>query len=248
MSGADAALFDIDADGKVTFKAAPDFEAPVDEDGNNVYDITVNASDGVHSTTKNVAITVTNENDNDPVFTSGTSANFAENGTGTVYDANATDADNLGTLTYSLSGDDAALFDIDLTGKVTFKAAPDSKPRRMRTATMSTTSSSPPPMARIRPPGCHDTVTDQNEIPPEITSGDTATFAENDTGTAYDTSATDADTDVDELTYTLSGDDAALFNIDADGKVTFKAAPDSKTRRTRTATMSTTSPLPPPTA
>ena len=80
--------------GEVTFKAAPDFETPTDADGNNVYDITVTASDGLNSTEKDVAITVTNENDKAPEFTSGDTASVAENTTGTVYTASATDADN----------------------------------------------------------------------------------------------------------------------------------------------------------
>jgi hypothetical protein len=47
LSGTDAALFDMDAtSGAVTFKAAPDFEAPADAGGDNVCDITVTASDG----------------------------------------------------------------------------------------------------------------------------------------------------------------------------------------------------------
>ncbi|RWK04170.1 cadherin domain-containing protein, partial [Mesorhizobium sp.] len=127
LSGTDAALFDINAStGEVTFKAAPNFEAPADSGGNNVYDLVVTASDGTLSTDRSVAITVTNVNDNAPVFSSGTTANFAENGTGVAYDANATDADNLGALTYALSGTDAALFDINAsTGEVTFKAAPN---------------------------------------------------------------------------------------------------------------------------
>ena len=61
-----------------------------------------------------------------PVFTSGTTANFAENGTGTVYTAAATDADG-DTPTYHLvGGADQALFDIDSSsGALTFKSAPD---------------------------------------------------------------------------------------------------------------------------
>ena len=43
--GADAALFDIVA-GNLVFKTAPDFENPIDTDANNVYDVTVQASDG----------------------------------------------------------------------------------------------------------------------------------------------------------------------------------------------------------
>ena len=47
LSGTDAALFTIDGDtGAVSFRAAPDFEMPGDDDGDNVYDIVVTASDG----------------------------------------------------------------------------------------------------------------------------------------------------------------------------------------------------------
>ena len=61
LSGADAGRFDINATtGVVTFRAAPDFEAPTDAGANNVYDIVVTASDGRNSTTQNVAVTVTN--------------------------------------------------------------------------------------------------------------------------------------------------------------------------------------------
>ena len=61
LGGDDADLFNIDAaTGAVTFKAAPDFEAPADAGADNVYDITVTASDGVDtSAAQAVAITVT---------------------------------------------------------------------------------------------------------------------------------------------------------------------------------------------
>lgn len=46
ISGADAALFTIDADtGVLAFDAAPDFEAPVDQGGDNLYELTVTVSD-----------------------------------------------------------------------------------------------------------------------------------------------------------------------------------------------------------
>ncbi|MFN7306389.1 MAG: FG-GAP-like repeat-containing protein, partial [Acetobacteraceae bacterium] len=87
LGGTDAALFNISSSGAVTFKAAPNFEAPADAGGNNVYNIIVTASDGTLSTSQNVAITVTNVNEAAPSITSGTTASFAENGTGTVYQA-----------------------------------------------------------------------------------------------------------------------------------------------------------------
>lgn len=66
LSGIDAALFLIDPDsGEVTFKTAPDFEAPTDAGGNNVYDFVVTASDGVNATDLAVAVTVTDVAEND---------------------------------------------------------------------------------------------------------------------------------------------------------------------------------------
>ena len=123
---ADAALFNIDATtGVVTFKSSPNYEAPGDAGGNNVYDITVGASDGTVTTTKDVAISVTNVNEG-PVFTSATTASFAETASGAAYTAAATDPDAGAVLTYSISGADAALFDIDATtGAVTFKSSPN---------------------------------------------------------------------------------------------------------------------------
>ncbi len=125
LSGTDAALFTIDANtGEVSFIEAPDFEAPGDDGGDNVYDIIATVSDGTTDTEQAVTIRVTNENDNAPIFTSPTTANTAENQFA-AYEAAATDADG-DTLVYSLSGTDAALFTINAdTGAVRFRAAPD---------------------------------------------------------------------------------------------------------------------------
>ena len=104
--------------------AAPDFEMPGDANRDNVHDITVTASDGDNSANHNVAITVTNENDNVPAFTSPATVSVAENQVA-AYEAAAADADG-DPLRYSLSGTDAALFTIDAnTGEVRFMAAPD---------------------------------------------------------------------------------------------------------------------------
>ena len=49
LSGTDADLFTINPDtGEVRFIEAPDFEAPDNVDGDNVYDIVVRASDGTN--------------------------------------------------------------------------------------------------------------------------------------------------------------------------------------------------------
>ena len=46
VGGADQSKFTIDASGVLTFVAAPDFEAPGDVGGDNVYDVAVQVSDG----------------------------------------------------------------------------------------------------------------------------------------------------------------------------------------------------------
>ncbi len=62
LGGADAALFSIDSiSGVLTFTVPPDFETPADADGDNVYEVTVQVSDGNGGVdTQLIRITVTN--------------------------------------------------------------------------------------------------------------------------------------------------------------------------------------------
>ncbi|MBP9235832.1 MAG: hypothetical protein KBF30_14245, partial [Hyphomonadaceae bacterium] len=61
IGGPDAARFVMNpVTREIRFAAQPNFEAPADAGGNNVYDISFTASDGTTTTTQNVAITVTN--------------------------------------------------------------------------------------------------------------------------------------------------------------------------------------------
>ncbi len=69
-TGPDAARFTIDSTGKLRFSTAPDFENPQDAGGNNVYDVTVVATDsGANTATRAAQITVTNVADG-PAFIS----------------------------------------------------------------------------------------------------------------------------------------------------------------------------------
>ncbi|MGZ8286175.1 MAG: cadherin domain-containing protein [Allosphingosinicella sp.] len=130
LDGGDSGLFTIDATtGVLAFRAAPDFEAPGDVDGDNVYDVVVMASDGHWSDTQAIAVTVGNVAEA-PVIASGGggasgSASVAENSVAVAVVA-ATDPDG-GTVTYSIAGGaDAARFTINAeTGALQFVAAPD---------------------------------------------------------------------------------------------------------------------------
>ncbi|APG86641.1 alkaline phosphatase (plasmid) [Sinorhizobium americanum CCGM7] len=228
--GADQDDFQIDeTSGVLRFAASPDFEAPADLDGDNVYEVVVQASDGQGGVdTQTITVNVSNTNDTTPVFSSGASADFAENASGAVYTAAAADEDNLGPLTYSVSGVDAGLFDIDTaTGVVTFKAAPDFE------NPLDADGNNVYEIVVSAFDGTHNTdqavaitVSNLNDNGPVFSSSTAVGFAENGTGTVYNAEATDAD-NLDALTYSLSGTDAALFDIDvATGVVTFKAAPD----------------------
>ncbi|MDQ5767017.1 cadherin domain-containing protein [Thiothrix subterranea] len=129
--GADAALFQISSGGTLSFAVAPDYEKPQDSNKDNIYVVTVIASDGTQQVTQTLNLVVTDVLENlPPVMTSYKGAatvtlDVEENKT-LVMVATANDP-NGEALTYSISGGaDAALFKINAaTGLLEFIAAPD---------------------------------------------------------------------------------------------------------------------------
>jgi hypothetical protein len=109
LTGADATKFAINSTtGLVTFVTSPDFEVPTDAGANNVYDITVRATNTAGAfTDKAVAVTVTNVNDK-PVLTFGSTTNYYENSVATAINTAITVADQdnatLTSATVSISG------------------------------------------------------------------------------------------------------------------------------------------------
>ena len=249
--GPDAAAFEVtlvdDGTGvlvpTLSFVDVPDFEAPTDMGGadfDNVYVVQVTANDGeLDSNALGLAVTVTNDPTDDlpPEFTSGTTADTAENLTAgtTVYTAIANDQDSADVPTYALTGGaDAALFAIDATtGAVSFDASPDFEAPNdagadnvydiVVTATDGAGNAANQSVAI--------TVTDVDESVPDttapvFTSATAATTAEDLAGgtTIYTAAATD---DIGPVTYTLSGTDADAFNLDdTSGALSFDVSPD----------------------
>ncbi len=127
ISGTDASLFVIDpGSGELIFKNSPDYENPSDNGGNNVYDLNIIVTDDAdHTDSESVTITVSAVNDNLPVISVGGTIIY-ENHTGVLLTATSTDADAGDSETYSISGTDYAVFDINSTnGELTFRSAPD---------------------------------------------------------------------------------------------------------------------------
>ena len=63
LGGTDAADFLLSPNGQLTFRTGPDFEDPTDQDTDNIYQVTVQASAGQQSAALDVTVTVTNAND-----------------------------------------------------------------------------------------------------------------------------------------------------------------------------------------
>ena len=131
IGGADAALFRINAQtGVLEFISPPNFEAPTDQNGDNVYDVVVQVSDGTLTDSQTVSVTVTNANEAPVITSNGGGAtgavSLAENTTA-VTTVVATDPDAGATRTFSIiGGADAARFVIDpATGVLRFVNAPD---------------------------------------------------------------------------------------------------------------------------
>ncbi|WP_308874210.1 cadherin repeat domain-containing protein [Thiothrix subterranea] len=239
--GDDAGLFTLDpVTGELTFTLAPDFENPLDTNGDNVYDIIVTVSDGRGGIdTQQLAISVTDTNESPRITSNGGSPSGAliieENNT-EVTTVIATDPDTGDVLTYSISGGaDAELFTLDpVSGALVFKITPDFE----NPEDTDTDNRYEVELTATDRHGNTDTqtliinITDSNDAP-LITSdgGEAVANLSVDENTTAVTTVTSTDQDGNTLSYNISGGaDATLFSIDPNtGVLTFIASPTLKT-------------------
>ena len=222
VAGPDAARFSISEDGELAFKSSPDYEAPNDANADNVYELTMRASDGNLSSTLDVEVTVTGVNESG-VVTGPTSVNYAENDTAIVAEYSSTDPDGDG-VTWNIAGTDAARFSISASGELSFRTSPDYEAPNDGNADNLyelTVRASDGNLASTL--DVEITVTNVNES--GIVTGPTSiNYAENATAAVATYSATDPDGDA--VTWSVSGTDAARFSISEDGELTFRSSPD----------------------
>ena len=232
VAGVDGSFFSIDNRGTLSFADSLDFEARADFNRDNVYDITVVAEDdrGLQGELK-VAVTVTDVNEGPEV--SGRRAYTVVEGQeliGATF--TATDPEGDAVTRWRLSGSDGGDFEISETGVLTFRNVPDYD----RPADSNRDNEY---LVSIRAYDAGNrygsldvtvTVTDVNEEAPVVTGSDNRTVSENTTSAIYTYRATDADLG-DTIAWSTSGADGHLFEMNEQGALSFREAPDYENPR-----------------
>ena len=234
LSGTDAAAFSISNDeasfGEVTFSKSPNFEAQ------RSYEFSVIAEDAAgNSTEESFTVGINNLDEVAPRLTSSDTASVEENSVANqvIYRASADDnADISGGVTYSLvEGSDSSLSIDASTGEVTLADNPnfETKPEYSFEiiATDAAGNVSEPKAVTLN-------IGNIDEVAPTINSSISAAVLETAGANAvvYQATADDSGDISNGVTFSLSGDDAAEFEIDAEsGAVTLIADPNDDPNR-----------------
>ena len=229
LGGADRALFSF-ASGALSFRKAPDYEKPGDEDGDNVYEVTLVATDtNGNSGTQDVKVTVTNEDETGMVTLMPVSA-VTQPRVGIALTASLEDPDGGAFgITWSWNGDGdvtnqatytpvAADVGNTLTATATYADAEDVS-NATKTAMASTTGTVALDTRNKAP-----VFTDEDEdtagvqAKREVLESTVALATDDDTTDDAADNVGDpvSATDNESLTYTLSGPDAAMFRVRQD--------------------------------
>ena len=230
VSGRDGGDFTINSDGELTFRYPPNYERPADANRDNVYEVTVRASEGRVYGNYDVRVTV-EELDEAPEFRRGsrTEFSFRENGTSSLYTYRATDPEGA-VVAWSVSGTDGEDFEISTGGVLEFRDPPDyddpaddggdNEYEVTVVATDQTGHASNLPVMV--------TVTDVNEGP-TISGASEFTVRENHDAALGTYTARDPEIPDLEITrWSVTGRDGGDFTINEAGELTFRHPPDSE--------------------
>ncbi|MCS5587692.1 MAG: cadherin domain-containing protein, partial [Porticoccaceae bacterium] len=224
LSGDSDAALTIDSEtGQVTLVSNPQFAVQPE------YVLTVIATDVAgNSTEQAVTLSVVDVDAENPVFVSDTTSAVDENigVEQVIYTASANDQS---VVSYSLSGDSDPALSIDaVSGAVALSSNPDHEVQGAYSFTVIATDTSGNSSQRA----VTVAVDNLDELAPTITSVDTATAIDENSGVAQVVYTVTANDNVDDVTseplsYSLSDDSAGAFSIDANsGEVTLNANPD----------------------
>ena len=254
VSGTDAGDFEIsnvdgaETFGALTFKEAPNYEKPADSNGDNVYMVTVVATDSKKATAmRDVAITITNVDEDGTVTLSSEQPKIGIALTATLEDPDGVVADSV-KWTWYLSedgmGDAIAMATSDTytpkaTGMLSAKASYTDGEGASKSAVRSAANLVVENTANVAPkfPAAETGMREVAEnTPAPMDINDAADDTEPDPVVA-----TDANTGDIVLTYTLSGADAASFGIESlTGQLQTKAKLDYETKNSYMVTVTAT--------
>ena len=235
--GTDGGDFVISALGELRFRNSPDYERPADSNRDNVYEVTIRASDGRNTSTLEEVqvVTVTDVNE-PPTITTSSRTTFTqqENRTSVLYTFRATDPEG-GTVSWTVGGTDGRYFAIDEQGRFSFRedSPPDfdSPGDADRDNVYDVTVQARDPESSTSSLDVVVTVTDHNEnVEPTIsTRRPPTTYRENGTSAVYTFRASDPQSGT-TITWSLTGTDAGDFTITTDGSgrgvLAFASPPD----------------------
>ena len=240
LSGDDHGFFNISG-GVLAFRSPPNFENPHDSGGNNVYDVTINASKTGYSTgSLDVTVRVTNVNE-PPVGSTIGNRTLAANVASREIDMSSYFSDpERDDITYIAKSSSQSVVRTSVSESV-LTLTRGSAGSAIITVT-----------AADRPVGDADrqtatetfivTVAPIPNAPPTFDEGPTATrtVPENTrSGTSFGDPISASDSDNDTLTYSLGGTDAASFSIaTSTGQLKTKAALDYETKNSYSVTVS----------
>ncbi len=237
VGGADQSKFDITSGGVLTFKSAPNFESP-DDAGNspsnpdNVYEVTVQVSDGQGGTaTQPITVTVTDINDVTPVVTASQSFNVAENSEATtaVGTLLATDGDVTAATFQSWTitagntdkdGDSTLPFAINAsTSAITVNDAGDLDREQTASFTLTVTVSDGLHTSAVQTLTIN--LTDVNDVTPVVTASQSFNVAENSAATTAVGTVLATDGDVTATTFQSWTITAGNTDNDGDSSLPF---------------------------
>ena len=230
LTGTDAGDFTIDESGQLSFRNVPDHERPADSGRDNVYNLSVRASDGRNYGYLAVTVTVEDVNEAPTITTtSKTAFTYRENGTATIYTFKATDPER-SAIAWSVTGTDDDDFTISETGVLTFTNPPnyESPTDSDRDNVYEVTVVAKDDASNSGTLDVVVTVTDQNEGP-EISGQQGLSFTENqqtERVLATYTATDPEDTSAVITRWSLTGTDAGDFTIDESGQLSFRNVPD----------------------
>ncbi len=225
VSGTDANSFRIDSSGNLAFNGAPNYENPTDSDGNNVYEVSVDAKDAEFTSSLEVTVTVEDVDEPPEIAGATTIDDYDENGTGIVATYTAANPEGASTITWTLGGTDRG--DFDITGGVlTFKSAPDyersadsGRNNEYRIQIRANDGS------RTGTRNVTVIVNDVNEEP-AIVGDATLSYPENTATTRVLDRYSATDPEGRQITWSVTGTDEDSFRIDGSGNLYFVDQPD----------------------